>query len=183
MRASNLVAAVLGGLLCVGCGESALPTRPSDAQTGSPLAGPGSGPLGAQHSQSVPFTGSLEGTQTVTPLQPPFIFVDGRATGTATHLGRFTVTFPHTVNFAQARGTGTYTFTAANGDTLTADFTGVAQVGTITSIVEEAVITGGTGRFAGSNGRFTATRIFNPATGITEGTFDGTISSPGAGNP
>jgi hypothetical protein len=72
--------------------------------------------------------------------------------------------------------TGTYTFTAANGDALTADFTGTAQVGTVTSIVEEAVIYRGTGRFAGSTGSFTAQRIFTPAIGVTTGSFEGTIS-------
>jgi hypothetical protein len=134
--------------------------------------------------RSLPFTGTLEGTQTVTPLAPPLISVNGQATGTAAHLGRFTVTFPHIVNFALAQGTGTYTFTAANGDTLTADFTGTAQVGTATtSIVEEAEITGGTGRFAAATGSFIARRIFTPATGVTTGSFDGTLVLTVAGNP
>ena len=128
---------------------------------------------------AVPFKGPLEGTQTVTPLEPPFIRVDGEATGTATLLGRFTVRFPHTVNFAAAEGAGTYTFVAANGDTLTADFTGQAQVGAVTTIVEEAVITGGTGRFEGASGRYTANRIFDPVTGVTTGRFEGSISAPG----
>jgi hypothetical protein len=126
------------------------------------------------------FRGSLEGTQSVTPGQPPFATVDGEATGTATLLGRFTVRFPHTVNFATATGEGTYTFTAANGDMLTAHFTGAAQLGVIVTIVEEAEITGGTGRFAGASGSFTARRQFNQATGVTTGSFEGTISAPGA---
>ena len=41
-------------------------------------------------------------------------------------MGRFTVTIPHIVNFATATGSGEYQFTAANGDTLSADFTGSA---------------------------------------------------------
>jgi hypothetical protein len=131
----------------------------------------------------VPVKGNLEGSQTSTPLQPPLAFVDGSATGNATHLGRFTVEFPHTVNFATRTGTGTFTFTAANGDTLTADFTGQAQPGPIVSIVEHATITGGTGRFAGATGTFTVQRLFDPARGTTTGWFEGTISSPGAGNP
>jgi hypothetical protein len=131
--------------------------------------------------QSVPFKGNFEGTQRSTPLQPPFAFVEGSATGNATHLGRFTVEFPHTVNFATRIGEGTFTFTAANGDTLTADFTGEAQPGPIVSIVEHGIVTGGTGRFAGATGSFTAQRQFDPATGTTKGSFEGTISSPGAG--
>jgi hypothetical protein len=121
----------------------------------------------------------MEGTQSVTPGQPPFATVNGQATGTATLLGQFTVTFPHTVNFATATGQGTYTFTAANGDTLTANFTGAAQQGPIVHIVENAVITGGTGRMAGASGSFTARREFNPATGVVIGSFEGTISTPG----
>ena len=39
----------------------------------------------------------------------------------------------------------------------------------------------GTGRFAGATGSFTVQRQFDPATGTTTGSFEGTISSPGAG--
>src|SRR6476469_9499465 len=77
---------------------------------------------------------------------------------------------PHTVNFA-----------TATGDTLTADFTGEAQVGPIISIVEHATITGGTGRFAGAAGTFTAHRLYDPVNSTTTGSFEGTISAPGAG--
>jgi len=109
--------------------------------------------------------------------------VDGSATGQATHLGRFTVAFPHTVNFVTRAGVGTFTFTAANGDTLTADFTGQAQPGPVVSIVEHATITGGTGRFAGATGSFTVQRLFDPANGTTTGSLEGSISSVGAGKP
>jgi hypothetical protein len=124
----------------------------------------------------------LEGSVTVTPLQPPLASVHISATGNATQLGRFTLEVPHIVNFATAFGQGTFTFTAANGDTLTADFTGHAQTGTpIFSIVEDATITGGTGRFAGASGSFIVHRSFDPAGGTTTGSFEGTISSPGSG--
>lgn len=186
MKLSSLVAVVVTGVLCVACGEALSPTRPSAGAADGLQYGHNGGAVqsnAAQTLASLPFKGRLQGTQTVTPLDPPFILVNGEATGTATYLGRFSVTFPHTVNFALGQGTGTYTFTTANGDTLTADFTGTAQVGTVTTIVEQAVITGGTGRLADATGSFTARRIFNPATGITTGSFDGTISSAGAGNP
>jgi hypothetical protein len=123
----------------------------------------------------MPFKGTFEGTQTTTPLEPPRALVDGSATGEATHLGRFTVEFPHIVNFVTRTGDGTYTFTAANGDTLTADFTGQAQPGPIVSIVEVATITGGTGRFAAATGSFIVQRQFDPASGTTRGSFEGTI--------
>jgi len=141
------------------------------------LAGP------AAAGDQVTFRGRLQGTVTVTPLDPPLASVLIEASGTATKLGRFTLEVPHLVNQATRTGTGTYVFTAANGDTLTADFTGQATVvspGVITTH-ESAVITGGTGRFAGATGSFTADRTFYLATGSTVGSFEGTISSPGQG--
>ena len=77
-------------------------------------------------------------------------------------------------------GTGSYVFTAANGDTLTADVTGLATLvapGVLTTH-EAAVITGGTGRFEGATGSFTADRTFYVATVTTVGSFQGTISPP-----
>lgn len=130
----------------------------------------------------VPFNGSLAGTVTVTPIDPPIasVFIEG--TGNATHLGRFTVEIPHVVNQAIRVGSGSYVFTAANGDTLTADFTGQATLLApgVLSTSEIGTITGGTGRFEGATGSFVAERTFFVATGMTTGSFAGTISSPGA---
>ncbi len=136
--------------------------------------------------EQVPFKGSLEGDVTVTPLTPPFVSVLVEATGNATQLGQFTVAIPHVVNRATRTASGSYEFTAANGDTLTADFTGTA-VPTATPgvlyIEETATITGGTGRFAGATGSFTTERLYDTVAGTTVGSFEGTISSPGAGKP
>ena len=132
----------------------------------------------------VPFRGSLEGNVTHTPA-PPFDSVLVEAEGNATQLGRFTVAIPHLVNTSTRTAVGTYVFTAANGDTLTADFTGhAAPSGTpgILAIVEVATITGGTGRFEGATGTFTSERLFDTINLTTIGSFSGTISSPGAGN-
>jgi hypothetical protein len=74
---------------------------------------------------------------------------------------------------------GTATFVAANGDQLIASLTWAVQVGPIVSIVEQATITGGTGRFEGASGSFTIWREFNPAAGTTTGSFEGTVSAPG----
>jgi hypothetical protein len=172
MRIRFRVVGLLGVALCFGCSQPVPPTGPSPVSAVDL-------PSHSRAGRSVPFKGFLEGTQTVTPLEPPNALVNGEATGNATHLGRFTVQFPHTVNFETARGEGTFTFTAANGDTLTADFFGFAQQGQIVSIEEEATIKGGTGRFAGATGAFIVRRQFNPASGVTTGTFDGTISTPG----
>ena len=81
-------------------------------------------------------------------------------------------------------GQGTYTFTAADGSTLTANFTGQAQGGpAVVSLEEHATIAGGTGRFANATGSFVVQRTFEPATGKTEGPFDGTITDAGGGYP
>jgi hypothetical protein len=130
----------------------------------------------------VPFKGNVAGTVTVTPLVPPIASVQIQGTGDATQLGRFTVEIPHLVNQATRIAVGEYVFTAANGDTVTADFTGQATLVApgVLSIVEAGVITGGTGRFAGATGSFAGERTFFVATGVTTGSFTGTISSPGA---
>lgn len=139
------------------------------------------GPVAA--GDQVPFKGRLEGAVTITPLDPPFASVVIDGTGNATQLGRFTVEIPHLVNLAVRGGVGSYVFTAANGDTLTADFTGQATLLApgVLSIAESGIITGGTGRFAGATGSFAAERIFFVATLVTTGSFEGTISSPGQG--
>jgi len=173
-KVSFVVSAIAVALLCSACSSSPSPAGPSSLTSGT--ASQPSAP------QPVPFRGNLEGSQTLTPLQPPFGSVNGSATGSATHLGQYSVAFPHIVNFATRIGQGTYTFTAADGSILTANFTGQAQVGaTATSIEEHATITGGTGRFANATGSFVVQRTFVPATGKTEGSFEGTITVAGGG--
>jgi len=141
-------------------------------------------PVFRSNHQEVPFKGRLDGTATITG-GPPFLSVSIEGTGNATHLGRFTVEIPHLVNTMNRTSTGTYQFTAANGDTLTAGFTGQATLTApgVLSVVETATITGGTGRFAGATGSFSVERLFNQVTGLTTGSFEGTIPSPGAGTP
>ena len=189
MNTSYAVAILAAAVLCTGCSASSTPTSPSAVQGRGSVAASAGGAGGqaasasSGGSQLVPFKGSLEGSQSLTPLQPPFAFVDGSATGTATHLGQFTVTFPHTVNFATSTGEGDYTFTAANGATLTAHFTGQAQLGAVDTIVETATVTGGTGRLSGVSGTFTVHRVADPATGTTTGTFEGAIAFADQSNP
>ncbi len=138
-------------------------------------------PAKAQH--QVPFRGSLEGVVTNTPTSTPLVSVLLEGTGNASHLGRFTFRSTALVDFAANKGLATWTFTAANGDTLTATATGHAEppaTPPILQVVETAEITGGTGRFAGATGSFTMERHYDIAAGTTFGTFEGTISPPGA---
>jgi hypothetical protein len=158
--------------------------RPADAGAGSTdgklLALVGL--AGTTTPAQVTFKGSLEGTVIRTP-SGPVILVDIEATGTATHLGQFTLQIPGVVNPVARTAVGTYEFTAANGDTVRADFTGQATPTAtpgVLSIVETATITGGTGRFAGATGSFTVQRLFDSVASTTVGSFEGTISSPGS---
>jgi len=174
--------------LFVGCSQPITPTSPtslssaslSSASSEAKVTGAG---VRSNH-QEVPFKGRLDGTATITG-GPPFLSVSIEGTGNATHLGRFTVEIPHLVNTMNRTSTGTYQFTAANGDTLTAGFTGQATLTApgVLSVVETATITGGTGRFAGATGSFSVERLFNQVTGLTTGSFEGTSPSPGAGTP
>ena len=137
----------------------------------------------------LPFKGKLEGRHiSRTPLDPPFVFDRFETEGQATQLGHFELVIEATVDFGSrpVTGSGTYTFTAANGDQLVADHAGFsALVGPgIVLITEDAIINPNrsTGRFAGAEGTFTVERLADAATGVgglTVGTFEGTISLPG----
>ncbi len=139
------------------------------------------GPVAA--GDAMPFRGTLEGTETVTQLVFPLESVDLKGTGNATQLGRFTLDGQAQVNLAEGTGSGSFVFTAANGDTLTAEFTGQATLLApgVVALSEAAVITGGTGRFAGARGSFLVERTLHAASGTTVGSFEGSVSTPGKG--
>lgn len=189
MHAALTSVGLVGIALFAGCSQPRTATSPTSPSSASlSIASPEAIATGAgvaSHNQETPFKGSLAGTATITPGTPPFLSVSIEGTGNATHLGRFTVEIPHVVNATNRTSTGTYEFTAANGDTLTAGFTGQATLTApgVLSIVEIATITGGTGRFADATGSFTVERLFNQVTGETTGSLLGTITSPGGGKP
>ena len=141
------------------------------------------GPAGSVAAgENLPFHGRLQGDVTRT-IVPPLVVVDVEATGNATHLGRFTLDVPHAVDPATRIAVGTYQFTAANGDTIYAEFTGLAtptETPGVLYIEETATITGGTGRFAGATGSFVAERLYDMVAGTTIGSFEGTISTAGS---
>lgn len=136
--------------------------------------------------ESLPFKGRLEGRHVSrTPMDPPFVFDRFVIAGQATHLGRFELVVESTVNFGSrpVTGSGTYTFTAANGDRLVADHTGFSTLVAPGSVLitERAVADPdrSTGRFAGARGIFTVERLADAATGVgglTVGTLDGMLS-------
>ena len=147
-------------------------------------------PRPAAAAKYVPFKGSFQGSETAVfpPTQPTIFLVEGNVTGVASHVGKFTFAYNFTVSLVPAtegQGIGSARLVAANGDML---FTTIVAQGTpdpdtpgVQRIVEMHTITGGTGRFAGAQGSFTVMRLVEGATGVTSGSFEGTITSPGAG--
>ena len=129
--------------------------------------------------EGVPFRGSFQGVD-IADVQFPKLFVDGSGSGNATHLGRFNLAYELEVDLLTLpiESFGSSVFTAANGDNV---FTDIIGFGTPTEnpdvhvVVEVHTITGGTGRFAGATGGFIRTSFLNLVTGLSSGSFDGTI--------
>jgi len=100
--------------------------------------------------------------------------------GNATHLGRFTMAASETVDFGTLAVTGgTYTLTAANGDTVTGIYSGHI-LPTLDGYLVSGPITGGTGRFTGATGFIVWHGSFDLATFTGSDVITGTISSVGA---
>jgi hypothetical protein len=125
---------------------------------------------------ATPFKGTVHAVE-ANQLVFPVLSVNRTGTGNATYLGRYTEHVTLQVNVTTRSSTGTATFTAANGDTLTASVVGQATPTTpgMISVVEVYTITGGTGRFAHTTGTFTLHSTANQATGVSSGTLSGSI--------
>jgi hypothetical protein len=77
----------------------------------------------------VPFRGTFAGHLTAsTPIDPPLLSNLIEASGQSSQLGQFALEIPHVVNAMTREAMGSYEFTAANGDGLTATFTGLGTV-------------------------------------------------------
>jgi hypothetical protein len=125
---------------------------------------------------ATPFKGTVHAVE-ANQLVFPVLSVNRTGTGNATYLGRYTEHVTLQVNVTTRSSTGTATFTAANGDTLTASVVGQATPTTpgMISVVEVYTITGGTGRFVHTTGTFTLHSTANQATGVSSGTLSGSI--------
>jgi hypothetical protein len=183
-----LLPLLASGVLATGCaGEAARsPTSPTlgalantEAQVAPAESQSAALAPQAQGGVQLPFRGSFQQTETSQPQSPTTLLVTGTGVGTATHLGRYTMTFTALVDFTAGTGLGQATFVAANGDRLFSTDSGQATPTAdpgILSITEIATITGGTGRFEGATGSFTGERLLNAATGVSSGSFTGTIT-------
>ena len=186
MRAHFTAFLVLTTALAAGCSQPVSPTGPTAAAL--PVATANRDSMAAfatdtnqATGSSVPFTGRFEGTYSGSGA-PPVITVHVLAEGSASQLGRFTFDSVHDVNFVDLTGVGTVVLTAANGDTLTANETGIATPLSAPGsfhIVETLTVTGGTGRFEGATGEVVVERLslpLGPDSGTTSGSFEGRLT-------
>ena len=137
-------------------------------------------PAAAQH--QVPFKGAMQAHDTDIGFTNTTVTVLTVGTGIGTLVGQFSFTQTVTVEFATGHDTGSAQWFAANGDSISTTITGSGEViePGIISITEVHTITGGTGRFAGAQGSFTVKRLASGVTFLTSGSYEGTITPPGA---
>jgi hypothetical protein len=106
--------------------------------------------------------------------------------GYATHLGQIQESGLAKVDLASNVGgcsndSGSFTFTAANGDQITLETAGQNCSSGTTAISHDSyTVTGGTGRFSGASGSGTGTAIINLASGTSVATYSGVLSTPGS---
>jgi hypothetical protein len=164
-------------VLAAACSDqvSSLPTSPTSTASAPDLAQVASV---VQLPMKGSFTAADQGV-----VVPPNLLVQGTGDGKATHFGRFTMTYSAVADLATPTATGTFTFTAANGDQLLTTFVGVAADNIepgVVSFTEVVTIVGGTGRFVGATGTFTLRRIalidFATGTSTSTGSFEGHIN-------
>ena len=137
--------------------------------------------LPASAQQQVPFKGTFQGSDATTGVN-----IHETATGMATLMGQFSLTMDVTINPADLTDTGSAQWIAANGDSIHTTVAGFAIPGDVVFTVWEThTVTGGTGRFSGVQGSFIVHRTHVVAlspdgTHVTFGSFEGTMTPPGA---
>lgn len=148
----------------------AVTAAPASAQTQSNLVGAYAGTT----------------TQIYVPGNPPRLIVDLTVTGFANPLGPFTAVGQQTVNLLAGTYTGSYTFTVANGDTLTATTDGIRYLclsSGVYSLEENFTFTGGTGSFSGATGGGSGLGVFGTLDNQIALAFKGTLSTASPSGP
>jgi hypothetical protein len=183
MHATAITPVVLTIVVATGCSSS--PTGPTSIRSRAETVASAADLDAGSTTDSLPFRGRLDGTFTADDSAFPIVSVSLEAQGHATHMGRFTMTSEHDIDFLTLRsvpGTATATFVAANGDQLFTTISGEARPldePGVFFIVETHEISGGTGRFAGAGGTFVLERMSTPPApivGTTSGSLEGMIS-------
>jgi hypothetical protein len=138
-------------------------------------------PVYAAAGDQLPLNGSEAGTfQLLGPCNTGGIGLEVTGTGHARFIGSYTGRYRECFDPTTGAVTGgTFTLTAANGDTLYGTYAGQAvPAGASVLYNDPGVITGGTGRFAGAGGTANTSGVANMATGEYRGTLSGSVSSP-----
>lgn len=136
----------------------------------------------------ISFRGGMQGTEIDIPQggpPPTTLAATGNCPGLATLFGQFSFNYQLTVTLSTATAEGTGTLVTTKGDSIYTKIVGSLETTStpgISIITEIDTITGGTGRFADAKGFFTVERLANPlpppGTGLTSGSFHGTILIP-----
>jgi hypothetical protein len=139
-------------------------------------------PMYAAAGNQMPLNGPESGTfQILGPCESSGIVVDVTGTGHATLVGKYSVHYRECLFPATGAVTdGSFTLTAANGDTLSGTYAGQAVPTGDSNVIafdDPGVITDGTGRFAGASGIAKTAGVANLATGEYTSTISGNVSS------
>jgi hypothetical protein len=137
----------------------------------------------AAAAEQLPFKASETGTSGLLgPCETGGGVLDVTGTGHATQLGTFSSHYRECLDPATGAVThGSFTLTAANGDTVFGTYSGQVSPTADPNVIvydDPGVITGGTGRFAGASGSVTQSGVANLATGEYHGTITGSVSRP-----
>ena len=140
-------------------------------------------PMQAAAADQLPFKASETGTsRPLGPCETGGVVLDVTGTGYATQLGTYSSHYRECFDPATGAVTdGSFTLTAANGDTVFGTHSGQVSPTADPNVIvydDPGVITGGTGRFAGASGSVTQSGVANLATGEYSGTITGRVSSP-----
>ena len=135
-------------------------------------------PMQAAADARVPVKGTETGTfEMVGPCGTSGVVLEVTGTGHATRLGHYSGFYRECLDPATGAVTGgTFTLTAADGDTVFGSYNGQAVPTDDPNVVryeDPGVITGGTGRFADARGHVTTSGFANLATGEYHGTIAG----------
>ena len=141
-------------------------------------------PMYAAAGDEVPLKGSETGTfQILGPCETSGLVVEVSGTGHSTHLGSYSVRYREC--FVPATGAvtdGSFTLTAASGDTVFGTYSGQVFPTDDPNVFvydDPGVNTGGTGRFGGVIGNVEPSGVVNLSTGEWSGTITGNLSTAG----
>jgi hypothetical protein len=162
----------------------ALPLAACQGSPGGSLTGPSAlsapGGAGSARIENAPFEGRDSGTLElgVGSCVPGLAPLRTSTTGTGTLIGAYAFETQECFDLAALTFSGSFTITAANGDTLVGAYAGylTGRDGPTSLYAFTATVTGGTGRFEQATGTFSGTGQGNLSTLEESRSFSGTIT-------